>query len=331
MNIKVSDLKRFATFSSHIKGAGVLPIQDYLKFGSGVIQKEVTASFIKFNCGEATEELLVDEKILFDLVRVTPSEFINISFKKGKVYISDTRDTIGMQVPEIGLFVDIPTLNEERHELSKNFLEAIGSAAQVCQNMGQIPDKYMYVMIGNKGVTGISVPYGYYRPIEESVIMSLEKKIATFISKSDVYQCSVTDSHYIFYSQYAVIGFARQEIGYGDFGSSLKADPGKLTFTSSNSDIKSYNSLAMSLNKEAVVTMKNGALEMYDSLRDIPHDRPIESITPFEDFPYVPEYMNNVLSALGSEELDFYQKPNMMIIKSSETNAVAAIGKINKI
>ena len=76
MNIKVSDLKRFASLSSHIKGAGILPIQDYLKFGNGVIQKEVTASFIKFNCHEGTEELLVDEKILFDLVRVTPSEFI---------------------------------------------------------------------------------------------------------------------------------------------------------------------------------------------------------------------------------------------------------------
>ena len=169
--------------------------------------------------------------------------------------------------------------------------------------MGNIPDKYMYVMVGNKGVTGISVAYGYYRPIEENVIMSLEKKVAAFVSKSDVQQCSVTDSHYIFYSQDAVIGFARQEIGYGDFAASLKADPGKLTFSSSNSDIRSYNSLAMSLNKDAVVTMRKGALEMYDSLKDIPYDRPIESITPLEDFPYVPEYMNNVLASLGSEEL----------------------------
>lgn len=329
MNIKTSTLKSFQSLSSHIRGAGVLPIQDYLKFGNGVIQKEVTASFLKFNFAEATEELLVDEKILFELVKVTQSQFINICTKGGKVVISDTKDTIGMQVPDTKLFVDVPTINEKRYNLSQNFKDAIGSAAQVCQPMASIPDKYMYVMIGNKGVTGISIAYGFYQPIEETVTMSLEKKIAAFISKLDVDQCSVSDSHYIFYSPSATMGFAKQEIGYGDFTTSLKADPGKLTFSSSNSDIRSYNSLAMSLNKDAVVIMKKGALEMYDSLKDIPLDRPIESITPYEDFPYLPAYMNDVLSAMGSEELDFYQKPNMLIIKN-EIGAVAAIGKINK-
>lgn len=329
MNINVRTLKNFQSLSSHIKGAGILPIQDYLKFGNGVIQKEVTASFLKFNCTESTEELLVDEKILFELVKVTQSDFINISVKKGKVVISDTKDTIGMQVPDTKLFVDVPTINEKRYNLSQNFKDAIGSAAQVCQPMASIPDKYMYVMIGNKGVTGISITYGFYQPIEETVIMSLEKKIASFISKLDVDQCSVSESHYIFYSPSATMGFAKQEIGYGDFAASLKADPGKLTFSSSNSDMRSYNSLAMSLNQDAVVIMKKGALEMYDSLKDIPLDRPIESITPYEDFPYLPAYMNDVLSAMGSEELDFYQKPNMLIIKN-EIGAVVAIGKINK-
>ena len=331
MNIKVSDLKKFKTYSSHVEGNGVLPIQNCLKFGKGMIQKEVTSSFIKFDCPEAKEEILVDEKVLYCLVNATASDVISITHKNGKTIISDKLDTIPMPVPEVSLFVDIATEDMEKIPLSSEFLDALGSAARVCNAMGNIPDKYMYVMVGNKCVTGISISYGYCRIIEEDVVMSLEKKTAIFLSRSNASACSVTESHYIFYTESATIGFAKHVIGYGDFGKSLRADPGELTFTASNSDIQSFNSLAISLapNPEVTLTTK-GTLEMYDSEKEISQDRSI-NIKALEDFRYLPSYMNSVLSALGDEELDFYQKPNMLIIKSKDTNATAAIGKIQKL
>lgn len=317
--------------SSHIKGSGILPIQDYLKLGNGMIQKEVTASFIKFDCPDATEEILVEEKVLYDLVNATNSDTITITSVKRKTTISDKRDTISMQVPEVSLFVDIQSGDLEKYDLSANFLEAIGSAAQVCNPMSGTPDKYMYVMAGNKAVTGITQSSGYCRIIEEEVIMSLEKKVASFVSNTNAHSCSITESHYIFYTVLATVGFAKQEVGYGDFAKPLKADPGELTFTASNSDLKSYNSLAISLcQNNPIVTMAKGALKMYDSMRDISQDRPLEGIKPYENFTYAPDAMNLLLSALGDEELDFYQKDHMMLIRSKETNSIAAIGKIKK-
>lgn len=330
MNIKVKDLKAFKSYSSNIEGNGILPIQDFLKFGNGLIQKEVTASFLKFDCPDANEEILVDEKTLYNLVGVTPSDVISITKKGNKTIISDKRDTVAMQVPETALFVDIKTVDLEKVELSPEFLDALGSASKVCNAMGSVPDKYMYVMVGNKCVTGISISYGYCRMIKEDVTMSLEKKTAAFVSRSNSLECSISESHYIFYTANATIGFAKQEIGYGDFGKPLRADPGELTFTASNSDIQSFNSLAIANCKTPQVTLaKRGALEMYDSLKDFSQDRPI-NVKPLEDFPYLPTSMNLVLSALGDENLDFYQKPNMLLIKSNETNAIAAIGRIQK-
>lgn len=332
MNIKVSDLKKFKSYSSHIKGAGILPIQDYLKFGKGMIQKEVTASFIKFDCEDATEELLVEEKVLYDLVSQTPSDYITIVAKDGKTIISDHRDKIPMQVPETGLFVDIPLISLEKHDLSPDFLKALGCAAITCTAMGTIPDKYMFVMVGNKCVTSIAVSYGYCRVVEEDITMVLDKNSASFVSKTGAKKCSISDSHHVFYTEEAVIGFAKSVIGYGDLGKLLRADAGDLTFTCSNSDLTSYNSLSMSLFKFPKVTMtQKGTLETYDPLKDIAHDREVSNLKPFEEFTYLPAAMNTILQALDTEELDVYQKSNMLIIKSRDTNAIAAIGKVQKI
>lgn len=331
MNIKTSTLKKFKEYSSHIKGNGVLPIHDYLKFGNSVIQKVVTSCFIKFDCEESDEEILVEEKALYDLLAITPSDFISITHKKGITTISDKRDTIPMPVPEIKLFTDIPTLDLDKSDLSSECLDAIGSAAKICGQMGDTPDKYMFVMVGDKCVTSISQSYGYCRLIEESVEMALEKKIASFVARSNAKACSVSDTHYVFYTDTATIGFTRQSIGYGDFGKQLRTDPGELTFTGSNSDIQSFNSLSISLCDFPQVTiLKKGGFESYNSTSEIPHTRP-SNIIPLEDFTYLPAPMNLLLSALGDEELDFYQKPNMLVIKSKETNATAAIGKIQKL
>lgn len=331
MDIRTSDLNNFKKLSSNIKTSGILPIQEYLKFGKGVIQKQVTSSFIQFDCPGVTEDILVEEKVLYDLMNNSSSPIFSINTIKGKTVISDFKTTISIQVPPLSDFTDIETGEVKKVMISHEFLEAIGAAAILCQPMGTVPDKYMYVMIGNKGVTGISVPYGYYRPIEEDVTMSLEKSIAIFVSRTDVYACAVTDTHYIFYTEKgAIMGFTKQAVGYGDFAKMLRDDKTKLTFTSSNEDIRSYNSLAVSLCKLGpVVTMTTkGELIMYDNARDISQNQVIESIKPFEDFTYNPTHMNLVLSAMGTEDLDFYQTNNMLLIKDIATKSVAAIGKI---
>lgn len=331
MNIKVSDLKKFKGLSSHIKSNGVLPIHNYIKFGGGKIQKQSSGAFMTFNCPEADEDILVEEKILYDLLFATANPTINIADKKGKTLLSDGKDKISTPVPELSLFIDIIESKTDRIDLSPEFLEAIGSAALLCQTMGIIPDKYMYVMVGNKSVCGISQSYGYYRPVEENVVMVLEKKTALFLSKSSVVAFSETESHYFFYTNEATLGFTKQEMGYGDFAKLLRGDLGDLTFTCSNSDLRSYNSLSISLCEHPLVTMtKKGTLEMYDSLKEISQDRELNSIQPYEDFTYDPVTMNNVLSALYTEELDFYQKETHFFIKDGDKNAVALIGRIKK-
>jgi hypothetical protein len=332
MEFKVSDLKKFKSLSSHVRSNGVLPIHDYLKFGGEKIQKVATSSFIKFDCKEANEDLLVDEKTLYDLLANSNAPTITITSVKGKTVISDGKKKISIQVPDLKLFSDIVHTTEDIIDVSPEFVEAIGSAAELCQPMGTIPDRYMYVMIGNKSVCGISISYGYYRPILEDVKLVLEKKTALFLSKTDVCKFSETTSHYLFYTPESTLGFTKHEMGYGDFASMLRNDPGELTFTCSNSELKSYNSLAITLGDNPIVTMKeDGTLDTYDSEKDVSQDMHLPGLKPFEEFSYSPSSMNSILSALYTEELDFYQKSTHLIIVERDKKAVAVIGKIQKV
>jgi hypothetical protein len=329
MNIKVSDLKKFQKYAANIKTNKILPIYGYLKFGDGTIVKNISTSFVVFDCEDAKESVLVDEHLLNSLLNVTTSEFINISIKGNKVTISDTRDKIVFQAPAVKEYSALPKMGSDKMQVSDGFIEALGMSANFAVNMADIPEKYMYVHIGEKTICAGDGIIGFHCPVEESMKIVLEKKIAQLLCKYNISAFSQSDSYYFFYTPEAVLGFAIQSIGWMDIRR-VFADIPKVTFTTMSSDIQSFNALSMQASASCIVTMETGKLEMNDMLSDIKHDRPAENLVLPEPFTYAPSKMNTVLSALGSEEIDFHEGKGMYYIKSSDTKATAIIAKINK-
>src|ERR1700740_102442 len=138
MELKVSDLKRFQKASKHIQSNGVLPIHNYLKFEPGKITKIVTGAFVEFPCQGIDEPVLVDEKMLNNLLNITNSPIITISNNKAKVIMS------------------------------------AGMAPEVAKNMEVIPHYLMYVLFGNKSICGGDGFMAIHYPIEETVEIVLE-------------------------------------------------------------------------------------------------------------------------------------------------------------
>lgn len=329
MNIKVSDLKKFQKYAANIKTNKILPIYGYIKFGDGTITKSISSSFVQFDCKDATESVLVDEHLLNSLLNVTASEFINITSKGNKVTLSDTRDKIVFQTVPTKDFVQLPDMEGDKTQISSEFIDALGMAANFAVNMGDIPEKYMYVHIGEKTICAGEGIIGFHCPIEEDIKIVLEKKIAQLLCKYNVSAFSQTENYYFFFTPEAVLGFSIQSIGWMDIRRIFQDIP-KLTFTVSSSDIQSFNAISMQASASCVVTMETGRFEMNDMLTDIKHDRPAENLKLPEPFTYAPAKMNTILSALGCEEVDFYEGKGMYYIKSSDTKATAIIAKINK-
>lgn len=329
MNIKVSDLKKFQKLSSNIKPAGVLPILDHIRFGDGTITKTALSSFIVYNCKEATDVVLVDEKMLYNLLAITQSEFINIVVKKDKTIISDTRDNPHFQTQKPDQYPAIPKAPSDKIELSSDFLSTLGQASFFSDNMKEIPKMYDYVMVGENAICSGDGFIGFYCPIGENIKAIIEKKIALFISKLPIKSFASGESYYFFFMEDAVVGFSIQQIGFADWRKFMQGGE-KITFSASSSDLMSFNSFAIQSVENPVVTMTNGKIEMNDILFDKGNDRKMENITLEGDFSYDPNRMNRLLTAIEGEELDFYEGKGLYYIKSSETKATTIIAKINK-
>lgn len=332
MNIPVSDLKRFQKLASHIKGSGVLPVCDYVLFENGKIYKTALDSFIVFDCAEAEGGILVDEKLLYNLLNVTVAPFINIVQKGEKTIISDGRDKIPFQTKKRKEFPAIAEAEGETIELSTDFIGAMAAASVFAKNMDSVPTAYMYLHIGKGSVCAGDGFVGYYYPLDEKVDMILDKKTAQFVSKNGAERFSQSASYYFFYSNDALFGFSKQEIGYMDMVRVINGGS-NLTFSASASDIQSFNNLAMqsALKADAcVVTMSDGKMDMYDPTIEVEVERQVEGLKISTPFSFNPQYMNTLISGMQSETLDFYEHKNMYWVKSPDSKAISIIAKIQK-
>lgn len=329
MNIRVSDLRRFRKLAVSIKTNKILPIYGYLKFGDGEICKATEHAFVKWGCAESDEKILVEEKHLFNLLDITNAPFINISKKGKKVMLTDGRDNLHFQTDEYDLFTKIPGKPEEVIQITDAFLDALGMSSEFCMPMGPIPQYYMYVQIGNKTICSGDGVILFHQDIEEPVNAILEKDIARLMSREPVKSFSESESHYFFFTEDTTFGFTKQNMGYTDIRKFF-ANIGKVSFSSSNSDFASYNTLASKSAINPIVNIVTGKMEMYDSGTDMGNTRPMPNITLSKDFSYIPSYMNRLLSAIAGDALDFYENDKFMAIKNPDIKATAIIAKISK-
>lgn len=333
MNIKVSDLKKFQTLSSHIQSTGILPASDCIRFGGGAIIKNALSSFISYECSDSNEDILVDEFVLYGLLGNTRSEFINISVKGGKVLLSDGLSKIPVSPVDIKIFPELPTAETKKQELTADFLSTLGKLSDACAEKKAATSLYMFVHVGENMMAAGNGWMGVCFPIDEGYKMVIERNVAKFIAKQKVYAWAESEGHHFFYGHEGIFfGFSKSEIGFSSMGSKMNGGDER-AFTISASDVISFNSLAISLSTEkdiTLATMAPGQFEMENTTREIPCVRPYEGLKVPEPWHYNPKYMNSALAAFGAEELDFYPSKNAYFIKSTETKATAIIAKMSK-
>jgi hypothetical protein len=327
MNIPVNHLKKFQKIASHIKSNGILPIHSYIKFGCGAICKNTGTAFVNYNLVEANEEILVDENDLFSLVNQTAASVVSISIKKGKVELWDGRDKIVSQTVKYTLFGNPVPASKERIELSPEFIDAVEKASHFSQLAKDLPTHYGYVHVGEKTVCSGDGIIAFHCPVEENMKIVIDSRVAQTISKHNILSFGESDNSYYFYSEDAVFGFSKSEVGWFDIRR-IFAQSREYAFTLEASDPTSFNSLSRQLSKTALVTISAGKIEMNDSELDKYHERPLDNVKIQEPFNYNPDRMNALIEGLGLEELDFSDSKPAYYVSSKDTRATAIIAKI---
>ncbi len=331
MNIPVSQLKRFQKISSHVKGSNIIPIHHYLRFGGGKIIKNVNTSFVEYSLTESDEHLLVDENDLYSLLNNTSASFISITLNKGKIELTDGRDTFKLQSPSVKEFNLPPVIQDGKQvELSSSFMEAISQASGFAQFIKDMPTYYGYVHVGEKTVCSGDGIIAFHCPIEEDFKVAIDNKIARVISSYSFHSFQNSDNYYHFYNDEVLFGFAKSEIGWFDIRR-LFQQKRDYSFTLDAYDLTSFNSIALSLSKTGHVTISDGKFEMDDNMLDKHHERNVDNVKVPEPFTYNPERMNTIISGLDVESLDFSDSQPAYYISSKDSKATAVIAKISKI
>jgi hypothetical protein len=331
MNIRTSDLRKFQKLSSHIKPNGIAPASDCIRFGGGVMTKNAYSAFVTYHCPDANEDLLVEEHVINSLLSTTSADFFNITIKNEKVIVSDGRDKVPFGFINMDTYTNTPSVPTVKTEISKEFLNVLGRAAEVCAAPKDPSTVYMFVHVGDNMMAAGNGWSGVVFPIEEDLKMVIGKQTAMLVSKYDFTETGETEGHYFFFAKDVIMGFSKQEIGYSEMGKIMRGGKEEFTFTASATDVLSFNALALSLCKDwAIVTMKTGEFEMIDSRFDYTPTRPAEQLRLPEPFHYNADNMNLIVKALDVEELDFHNSKNAYFIRSSDTTARAIIAKISK-
>lgn len=328
MTIKTSSLKTFQKLAANFKGNGIMPITDYLLFKGGKVTKTVMSSFIQMDCDGIDQEMLVDEKHLYNILNSTASDFINVVKKGNKVVLSDSRDTITFQTKEVKEFPSIPVSSDEKTELSPEFVLYLNMASHFSAQKEQIPSFKSFVMVGNKSICASDGFIAYKGDVGEGIKAVIEKNTASFVSKMNIDSYGQCNNYYFFYAKGITMGFSTQEIGYVDMGQFFPKDKVEIDFVVGSSDLVSFNHLASKSapNKKCVLSV--GKITMQDADLDVFLQRDLEGLKPSEDFKYYPDQLNRVLSAIQSEDIDVIKAERMYYLRSGNEKFTALIMKI---
>jgi hypothetical protein len=102
----------------------------------------------------------------------------------------------------------------------------------------------------------------------------------------------------------------------------------KVEFSAMRYDFEMFNSECVGSSDHNWGTIQKGMLSMNDPERDISVTRPLEYLTPAENFTYNPESMNRLLKAFQTQQIDFYLQGSAYWIKSDESEIITAIARI---
>lgn len=330
MNIKVSDLKKFKDLSSHIVGNSILPIYQYIKFGGGKIIKNVNSEFVEFYCADATEDVLIEERLIYSLLGETSSSFINIKLGK-KVTISDTKDSLTGERKDVAEYPELPPTDGHEIELSGTFSESLKMALNFASFVKSM-DQYRYVYVKEESIWAGDGLIAYHRGIPDQMEIMIDKKHAQLISGQEIKKYRQSERYNIFLGEGVVFGFIKSTDGFFDFRPFFQYKKEELCAIDC-ADLTSFNRISLKVSPTSSVTIEDGKWTMLDNLTDKSQERPVPEFKIKEPFTFNPERMNTLMDAFDCESVRLYLpkgNSNFLYVTSEDVQGEAVIAKIQK-
>lgn len=336
--LKRADIEAFKTNASQIPKHDDNPILQFIRVviegDFATLTKSNLESFIIHTINNDSEDcsFLVDEKILFEFVQLSSSEYINFSVEKTRILIYDDRNHSESQTERAEMFPQIDLSNEEWTPISKPALVAIGIAAEIVFG-DEISGMRNTVFVGEGYVAGSDATIGFKQAFKEPLPkLSLRKKVAMAISKLNKAEHSFNKSFDLFKDNHVLFGFRKAEVNWFDlakpFGEPTNNAP---DFILNKNLIVKWNTFCINSCKSKFLTAKWKAVDnrldlvLIDEKYEISNKTHFDIINGNGEFVYSPETLNQLLKVLPCDTVYFYSGPFRVFVTDIDRSFTAAI------
>lgn len=319
IKVSVSDIRSFKKNSSHIRGKGIIPILDYIKFDNGVITKTNINEFVVQE-SNFSGAFLIEERILFNFIEYTcASEILFIADGK-KVTLSDGSQKTSSSQGDINLFPEIEDPPKESVSLTDVILKLFGSAAKYTQD-GNDDLRKSHIFIGGDAIMASDGFIAFYRKIDRELPKTaIPRSVAERVSSIDPADFSQTEKKLFFKTGKVIYGFQKTEATYIDMRSFFNYNK-DTTFHAPKLELIAFNEMSLAMSKlklcHPCLEIINGKLLMsaVNSDYGVDNEKEVEVVGGMGDkFQYDAVTLNRLLKTAPDDELTFSRIKGMMYI-----------------
>jgi len=340
--IKRADIEAFKTNASQIPKHEDNPILQFIKVtiegDFATLIKSNLDSFVVHTISNDSEDcsFLVDEKILFEFVELSSSEYIYFSIEENRIRIYDERYNTKSPTERAELFAQIDSNSGEWTHIPKTALTAIGIVAEIVFG-DEISGVRNTIFVGDGHVSGSDATIGYYQKFSETLPkLSLRKKVAISIAKMPKAEHSSNSSFDLFRDNHVLFGFRKSEINWFDLSKPFGSISNDADFILNKHLLIKWNTYCINSCKSKSLTSEwkaNGNrldLILLDKGYSIDNDAYFDILNGSGEFVYNPETMNQILKVLPGDTIYFHSGQNRMYMTDLDRSYTAAIMLIDK-
>ena len=332
MKIKTSELRSFLSAGGHIKTNNILPILQYIKFDNGRIIKNNLSEFIVYETSFAGS-ILVEERLLSNLVSVAVSEYIEISKLKNRVVLTDGSNTIEHQYePQENFPLNEEPTSEGEYELTPDDLLQIGICSDFChENHILVQHHHLYITDGEIFASNNVVAY-FKKTNSKMPTVQISKPNAKKISALKTAVFSQNDSYMFFVSDNIKYGFIKAAgLTSLKMGQYMNVDSSDHVFTVDRSEFVNFSNICTTSTPAKIIRCNLSLekeylkLSMVDDDYSVSVNKTLKATGSVEGvFCFDPNQMNRLCKSLPDQLLTFHQFPKKYLV-TGQSGFVALI------
>lgn len=336
MVLKTLEMRRFFSTANSIKSNSILPVLAYIRVNNDRIEKTNLNAYCVMNITPVGDTILIDEKILSAIVKVTTSDTIEVKVKGDKVHLSDGVNKMSFLLSAEEHYPQFPDSEKENEVvLKQDVLEAIGIASKNVA-VNDVAPAYNFVNVAHGYVAASDRAKLYLKKFDGLPTLLIDTLAANIISQFGEVTCYQRGNYTFYHVGSFLFGFAQSEgkpVDYGKFLADVQKEEYMEVICN---EIYSFCDLFMASSSSESVTMDfdGNKLSFYDADREVANEITLNVVGDYKPkVSFLPRLLNSLLKSIGAEKIRMSKlktQPGVTFWDAEDENMYAILGVASK-